>query len=66
MNFEHIDFSSYIGRNALNVKSDLELFYTNYQLVLISVNSDIIDDYMLNRIRITHDNNYEVLSISIG
>lgn len=64
MNAQDFD-ALYIGRNALNVKSDLEILYPNYLIQLITPNTFVTMDYRTNRIRITHDNN-TVLSVKIG
>lgn len=61
-----MDFSSYIGRNCLNVKSDLELIYSGYEIQLLGSNSVVTCDYREDRIRIEYGLGYEVIDIRIG
>lgn len=56
----------YFGKNVLNVKSDLERLYPQNDIVMLTPNSIITMDYRTDRIRITYDNNNNVLEVRIG
>jgi hypothetical protein len=63
---DFFDFAPWIGKNAYNVQSDLELLYPGYQIVLLDQNTIITGDYRLNRIKILHDDNNVIYNITLG
>ena len=64
---EKQEFSApYIGKNAFNVKSDLENLYPEKDIYLLTPNSIITCDYRTDRIRICHDEDFNVLDVRIG
>ena len=56
----------YIGRNVFNVKSDLQKLYPQHDIQMVTPNSIVTMDYRTDRIRITHDNDNNVLNVKIG
>jgi hypothetical protein len=63
---DFFDFTSWIGKNAYNAKSDLELLYPGYQIFLLHQNTIITADYRLDRIKILHDDNNVIYNITLG
>ena len=66
MNEQQNFAAPYIGRNVFNVKSDLERLYPHHCIQLVTPNSLVTMDYRMDRIRITHDDNNNVLNVRIG
>lgn len=66
MNEQQNFAAPYIGRNVLNVKYDLQRLYPQNIIQTMTPNTAVTMDYRTDRIRITHDDNNNVLSVQIG